>query len=76
MPDTAAKQDGWMPDDEILNEYGQTEADVFRLFHAKPEDLLPKPKRRRCSFCGRFLDKSGRCVKVFYDDWNGGWDHA
>ena len=35
---------------------------------------LCKPKT--CPLCGRFLRKDGSCIKVFYDDWNGAWDHA
>ena len=33
-------------------------------------------KYKNCSFCGRFVDKNGRCPKVFYDDYAGAWEHG
>lgn len=31
----------------------------------------------RCDVCGRFVKQdTGRCGLVFWDDWNGGWEHA
>lgn len=34
--------------------------------------------RPRCGCCGRFLKRyvdGWRCVKVFYDNYAGGWEH-
>jgi len=31
----------------------------------------------RCHVCGCFVNRdTGRCRKLFWDDRNGGWDHA
>ena len=35
-----------------------------------------RPKPRNCAFCGRFLNKQGRCPKGFYDDYAGAWEHG
>ena len=44
------------------------------------KELEEHPERmariKNCLICGRFLRKDGGCVKVFYDDWSGGWEHA
>ena len=45
----------------------------MREIEEHPERIV---RIKNCLICGRFVTKDGRCVKVFYDDWNGGWDHA
>ncbi len=42
------------------------------LGHVEPQ----KTKPARCSICNRFLRKDGTCVKVFYDDYAGAWEHG
>ena len=36
----------------------------------------PVKQSRNCPVCGRFVRSDGRCVKLFWDDYHGAWDHA
>ncbi len=53
------------------------EAEPVPLSRERIEEIVEcaTGKRKRCETCGRFLTKDGRCVKVSWDDWNGGWEH-
>lgn len=57
------------------------------LVAERPKGSASESPVHRCETCGRFLkhvrfelfgmiiEDYWRCTKVFYDDYNGGWEH-
>jgi hypothetical protein len=51
--------------------------DNLRLVSVRENRRQAQPSAKpRCPFCGRFVRADGRCVKTFYDDYSGGWEHS
>jgi hypothetical protein len=61
------------PEDKVRRQKLEAYKRVVRALRKKAES---ETKRKNCQWCGRFVNTEGRCPKIFYDDYSGGWEHG